>query len=498
MKILFRRSGNALQLKWLNDQNQIVDIPIEIATKARLAFKYNLKTAVPSRRGLQFEYHPVYMVQYQNGGLLTSYGLLDSLKAWFKQQGIEAAFQELTPEDKNSLLLKPDWSVLQNYQLRNRQEECLKAIVERKHGIIDAPVGFGKTFLMGVLTQLYPKAKFHVITKSVAIANRIYKDLLRITSDVGMIGGGKNITGKRITVITADSLKKSDGDADFLIWDEAHQAAASTYSALLLRIYRYSRNYGFTATPTGRSDGSDPVLKMLFGDTIFEMKYDEAKDRGLVVPVSVRWLTCSDVLPTALNYTNRVSLERHAIWRNRSRNQMIADDVRKISNDESVLILVGKVEHAVNLAKELPEFTLVYGSMSEEDCEWYKRQKLLPEDYRPINAREREELKEAFRDGRIKKVIATDVWNTGVDFPDLRYVYNVSARGSSILTTQGAGRVSRIASGKFNGTVIDIVDDFPDNGHCFYTSAVKRYKKYTELGWKQEGFSGGKIKGSRG
>lgn len=496
MKILFRRSGNALQLKWLNDQNQIVDIPPEVATKARLAFKYNLKTAVPSRMGLQFEYHPVYMIQYQNGGLLTSYGLLDELREYFRKENIECAFQELTPEDKNSLLLKPDWSVLKKYQLRNRQEECLKAIVDRKHGVIDAPVGFGKTFLMSVLVQLYPTAKFHIITKAVAIATRIYKDLLKVSSDVGMIGGGKNITGKRITVITADSLKKSDGDADFLIWDEAHQAAANTYSSLLLRIYRFSRNYGFTATPTGRSDGSDPILKMLFGSTIFEMKYDEAKDRGLVVPVNVRWLTCKDVSYRALNYTNRVSLERHAIWRNKARNKLIAEDVRKIPEGDSVLILVGKVEHAVHLAKELPEFTLVYGSMSDEDCASYKQQHLLPEDYKPINAKEREALKEAFRDGKIRKVIATDVWNTGVDFPDLRYVYNVSARGSSILTTQGAGRVSRISMNKFNGTVVDIVDDFPDNGHCFYSSAVKRHKQYSSLGWSQEGFSGGKVKGS--
>lgn len=484
-----RRAGNTIDLGLPDNEPMSPRLRVDLKRE----FSYTKREMKPKGRKMEMEFTEVCLLQEEGNRFLTSYGLADSIKRFCKERDIVLAFQEFTPEAKNAILLKPDYSILENYTLRNRQDDCIRAFDERKHGIINAPVGFGKTFLMGILTQLYPTAKFHIVTKAVTIAKRIYADLLRLTPNVGMVGGGHNIPDKRITVFTADSLGKSDGNADFLIWDECHQAAAPSYLEKIVKLYRYSRNYGFSATPTGRSDGGDRLLNLLFGDVIFEMNYEEAQDKGLVVPITVRWLDNREVPVRALNYSQRTSLERYCIWNNQSRNELIANDVAEnYTDDDQILILVGRVEHAVNLGKHLPDFTLVYGSMTDEDCRYYKSRGLLPDGYKPITNKDRDRIKEEFISGKIKRVIATDVWNTGFDCPSLRVVYNVSARGSSILTTQGGGRVSRIFTGKEGGTVVDVVDIFSGNGACFYNAALKRKKNYTSLGWTQEGWPNGR------
>lgn len=465
-------------------------LPIRLVTQLNLEFRYMLRTMKPARgRKPEMVITPCYMLQSINEyRMVTTYGMAGALKRWLTSKGVPLAFSDTTPDENNSLLLKPDWSVLSKYTLRNRQDDCLKAIVSRRHGIINAPVGFGKTFLMGVLTQLYPTAKFHIVTKAVAIANRIYDDLKRVSDDVGMVGGGKNIPEKRIVVYTADSLKKSDGEADFLIWDECHQAAATTYASAVTRLYKWSRNYGFTATPKGRSDGADPLLQMLFGDTIFEMDYQEAQDKGLVVPIHVRWLVNDHCPPGASNKQTRVALERHCIWRNEARNRLIADDIHShYGEDDQVLVLVDRVEHGMYLSKFLPEFTLVYGSVSDEDMARYKTLGVLPEGFKSLKAKDKESLKESFKEGKLKKVIAT-FWHTGVDFPALEAVYNISAGASPILTTQKGGRGSRTFVGKEFATVVDVVDMLPDAAAVFTTSARRRASQYKSLGWEQEGF----------
>ena len=89
-----------------------------------------------------------------------------------------------------------------------------------------------------------------------------------------------------------------------------------------------------------------------------------------------------------------------------------------------------------------------------------------------------------FLSGKVTRVISTDVWNTGIDVPDLAVVYNVSGRVSKILNTQGAGRASRLFAGKEYGQVVDINDKFGD--YAGFSHA--RYALYKKLGWEQDGF----------
>lgn len=367
-------------------------------------------------------------------------------------------------------------------EYRARQEECVAAMDAAKHGgIIKAPTGFGKTTLICAMALRYPHAAIHIVVKQVAVATRIMRQLSRFLPNVGMLGGGKRVPG-RVMVITADSVHNSNGDADILFGDEAHQLATGNYSEKLAARYRYSRNYGFSATPFARADGASARLEGMFGPLIFEMSYAEAVRLGLVVPIEVHWLGIRmDRNPAAGK--KETAKKRWGIWRNRVRNEIIADEVRNFPIDEQTLILVETVEHAVHLWQHLKEYSLCYAEMKDEEFNNYKATGMLPPTFIDVSPKVRYQMQVAFENGSLKKVIATDVWATGVDFTGLQTVVRADARDSEIIDTQGPGRVSRTHAGKTHGRVIDTIDYFDDD---FYRKSRSRYTTYKELEWDQD------------
>ncbi len=479
-QIVIKRCGIAIEIA--SDSGPLTE---ELVCRLHSKFKYAKKESEFHGRRRVYTSTDVYLLSdTPQGTLTTSYGMFPSVRRFLQDEGHSVKCVDLTPIDKNYILLQPDLDVINNFTLRAGQRECIDAFIKKFHGIICAPVGFGKTFLISVLTKVFPTARFHICTKSRAVLQEIYNRLKMVSSDVGIYCGDTKITGKRIMCVTAASLGAIDSDVEFFIFDECHQAAASTYADAILHKYPFSRMYGFSATPEGRSDGADAALTFLFGDVIFNMTYDEGVDNGLVVPINVHWLYCKAANSSSSEWQTDVAKFRHMIWRNPFRNNLIKQYVDGL--DEKVLILVASVEHAVYLHSILPDYTLVYGSMTKEDCQKYQNMGLLPFDYVPLKAKDRKALQDDFKAGKITKVIATDVWSTGVDFPDLTKVVNASGRSSVITTTQGGGRGSRLFSGKTGATVVDIVDLFEGTTSSFYRSSLKRKKVYSELGWKSE------------
>ena len=342
------------------------------------------------------------------------------------------------------------------------------------------------TTLVGAAALLFPEARIDVVTKSVDVAERIVRSLRRLLPTVGRIGDGYK-QRERVTVITAGSLNHADGDVDFLFADEVHQLATINFSSLLANRYRNSRNFGMSATPYARMDNAHAVLEPLFGPMIFDMPYQQAVELGLVVPVRVNWLPIRLLHNPAERYNNRVARKRHGIWTNYDRNRIIAHAVRQYPDTHQILILVETIEHAVHLGKHLPEFTLMYSNMSSQDYFAYKRQKLLPENYTTLTDYQKHELRSQFEAGTLRRVIATDVWSTGVDFEQLNVLVRADDRDSDIVDVQGPGRVSRIYTSpdgakKEFGEVLDCMDTFDPT---FYRKSVGRRNSYKLLGWEQ-------------
>jgi superfamily II DNA or RNA helicase len=427
------------------------------------------------------------LFRVENGHVIILSGYLARMINRLKKLGCQTTLKDNKIQRKRPNCYEPQWDNLRGrIEFRARQEECLSTIARVPCGIIKAVTGFGKTTLIGAAALLFPEAKIHVVTKSVDVAERIVRSLKRLLPKVGRVGDGWK-QWERVTVITAGSLAHSDGDADFLFADEVHQLATINFSTALAARYRHSRNFGMSATPYARMDNAHAVLEPLFGPMVFELTYQQAVELGLVVPVRVNWLPMRLRTNPAERYGNRVARKRHGIWTNRERNGIIAAAVREYPESHQILILVETIEHAVHLGALLPEFKLVYGNMSPYDCAAYRKKGLLPADYKPLYDLQKHDMRSQFESGELKRVIATDVWSTGVDFEQLNVLVRADDRDSDIVDVQGPGRVSRIYTApdgtrKEFGEVLDCMDTFDPT---FYRKSLGRRNSYKLLGWEQ-------------
>ena len=412
--------------------------------------------------------------------LITNYGYYPRVKNELLGLGYRVAFKDLTPHP-NPSVFEPLWSRTKNVAWRHKQKETIEAILSNPYGRIDCPTGYGKSFIIQQIARLLPKATIHVTTKGAKVIRDIHKALSVALPDVGLIGAGKNSIGHRVQCFCADSLHRSDGKADILLADEGHELAAQSYLEQLAK-YRYTRMYMFSASQDQRLDKRDFELEGIFGPIIMQIKYQEALRHDMIVDIEVRWRDVH-MQRNPCDGMQDTFKDRFGIWRNDYRNSLIAEDARSYP-DEQVLILVDTIEHGLYIRKLLPEFTFVYAQngLSVEDRFRYENKKLMTADDPIMTSKLRAQYESDFESGKLKKAIATGIWNQGVNFHKLQVLIRADAGGSPIGDTQLPGRVCRLSDGKAYGVVHDYRDQF-DEG--LERRAHSRRRNYAKHGWKQ-------------
>ncbi len=430
---------------------------------------------------------PAFMLDHKSR-IAAPYGFWKRIKQALTAAGYVVAFKDIAPWPvKSDNVFEPVWDNVKKYNLRDGQPEFIQKVLSHRCGRIDCPPGFGKSFLIGLIATLLPKARIAVVTRRVPVLReRIYPELCRMAGNVGIVGGSLNRSGRRVMCYTEGSLHKAHDAGDFhiLFGDECHELAADR-AALRLMSFDRSRNYGLSASHNLRTDGKDYVNEGIFGPVIYKVDYQQAQANGLVSPIKIHWsdvvMSVDPVWGCADNLTAR---KRHGILRNEVRNSVIAADANKYDDATQVLITCETLDHAVHLKSLLPNFTLV----SREEAltpirrAKYAKMGLIETDEPFTNTKRRIWLTKQFEKGELKKVIATPVWNVGVSFNALQVLIRAAGSASPINDIQIPGRVSRISDGKTHGVVHDYLDQFNSS---FAAKAKGRARMYKKNGWEQ-------------
>lgn len=487
-KVTIRLSGNALDLS--TDGKSPPPNDLRELLEAQLRYKYVQIVrgqAAYDRNGRRMPIKTETRIMYESdkyGRMVCGVGFLSRITNLAKKLGYEVITEDLSDPHPRTDRYTVDFdNVAKNFEFRERQDEILVKVATNQRGVIEALTGAGKSYLFAAICLCFPKARILVTTKRRDVVESIRLHLTKWLPNIGQIGGGINKPA-RITVITADSLHKvTHDDWDIILMDECHELIAPSYATELVK-FRCARIFGFSATPTSRMDGTNIRLESLAGPIIFSMSYQEGVEAGLVVPIRVRFLDVILQQNPALGRTD-VPRIRWGIWRNQERNRIIAAAAREFKDDQ-VLIMVTTFDHAVHLKQFLPEFTLCYAERSDDKAfDRFISKGMLSPDEPKIDTKRRQLLRRQFEMGELRKVIATDVWSTGVSFSELGVLIRADARQSTIMDSQIPGRVCRLhaESGKQEGLVIDLLDQF-DPG--FRAAAAKRRRNYEAKGWLVE------------
>ncbi|PKP56070.1 hypothetical protein CVT91_13990, partial [Candidatus Atribacteria bacterium HGW-Atribacteria-1] len=225
-------------------------------------------------------------------------------------------------------------------------------------GILEAPPGYGKTIIaLSTLTYRKQKSLIIVHTKELLV-QWIQKigDVLGIEKgDVGIIGGGKEKIGKKITVATYQSLVRKDlkilvDEIGYLIVDECHRVPANTFQKV---VKKFKARYllGLTATPF-RKDKLQKLMFLYIGEIIHRIDPDKISSelKGINSILEIRY---TDFYPT-FEIVKKYKKIIEALIKDENRNNLIVRDIAgEYSLDKSILVLTGRKGHCLEMSQRL-------------------------------------------------------------------------------------------------------------------------------------------------
>lgn len=229
---------------------------------------------------------------------------------------------------------------------------------------------------------------------------------------------------------------------DYIVIDEAHHSQADSYRKLFDH-FQPQLLVGLTATPE-RMDGKD--LRPDFGNRISaEIRLPQALQAGLLTPF--QYLCISD--DTDLSDDSLWSGQKYNIERlaeklcDNTRTQLIVDALHKYLADEytcrALCFCVNK-RHADFMAEQLR----LYG---------FNAQSLTSD----TQSDERKQLAKDLREGTLHYLCVVDIFNEGVDIPEVDTVLFLRPTESLTIFLQQLGRGLRLSAGKTELTVLDFV-----------------------------------------
>jgi superfamily II DNA or RNA helicase len=349
------------------------------------------------------------------------------------------------------------------------QSQILRKIANYKRGILVASTGAGKTVIIGGIIDKFYIPKTVVIVINRTIFNQTYEGLCRWFPDVsvGKVGDGINCPG-HITVAMYQSLKnyKPDG-LEMVIVDEVHRINDSIID-FLKDIPKTHYRFGLTATPQKVENNFVKSMQMMgyIGPIIGELTDKQVEKR--VVPVEVKLIRFLCGKTKGDDYQ---SVLRNDILYSKVRNYKLLKAAKSEALDKGKTVLV--------LLDETKQGEIMYKIAKEMNLNPYMV-------HSKMDKKQIDNIKDRLNKREIPLVIATQVFGTGTDIPEVDCVVLASARKNEIDTMQKIGRGRRRTEKKDKLILIDSIDKIIAKkfNKYFYNYSLERISIYQEKGWQ--------------
>jgi superfamily II DNA or RNA helicase len=332
-------------------------------------------------------------------------------------------------------------------ELRDFQEEAVKAMAREDFGTLAAPTGSGKTIMgLYLIAQRKQPTLIVVHTKELLKqwVDRIETFLGIPASEVGIIGNGEKRIGNEITVALVQSLYKCVSEVvphiGNLVIDECHRAPSRTFTEC---VKAFDSRYmtGLSATPW-RRDGLSKLIFWYVGDVAHKVDEAALVEAGYVLRAEVIWRDTA--FETYYNQSTEYSKMLSELTMDPDRNALIAQDVAKEARIGMgvCLVLSDRKAHCEVLAGLLES----QGVGAE----------VLTGD---LGNSERQAVVEALKGGQVKVLVATgQLIGEGFDCQELSTLFLATPITFSGRLLQYLGRVLRPAPGKDKAKVYDYRD----------------------------------------
>jgi superfamily II DNA or RNA helicase len=439
-----------------------------------------------------------YTAAYKNGWNGITYllsktnkfdlGLLNKVKVFLQDQKINFKIDDLrSPKTINAPIEISDKLKKINMVPRDHQLRILNATNIFERGIVRAATGSGKTLVTALITAKINKPTI-IYVIGLDLLQQFHTLFSQIFDEkIGWIGNGicdpQRITiasiwtiGKALSVSDIldeeDDLEEKDNPQNYEkiksclaktklhIFDESHIVTCNT----ILEIYKNidpEYIYGFSGTPF-RDDNSDLLINGILGEQIVNVSASELIEKKLLAMPIIKFYS----VPKKDGLSNQYqSVYKEYIVENDIRNNLIINVVKEMLLKEyTPLVLFKQIKHgniiSDLLLKEGIKFEMLQGNDSLEKRNIVKKKLINKE---------------------INVILASTIFDIGVDLPELSALVLCGGGKSSIRSLQRIGRVIRLHNNKKYAAIAD----FYDQARFLKSHSIKRFEVYSsENGFK--------------
>ena len=348
------------------------------------------------------------------------------------------------------------------YSPRGAQIEALYALQKTRSdgadkALIFAATGIGKTYLAAFDSKDYEKVLF--VAHQEEILRQAAESFcnVRASTDFGFFFGKAHDTNKPVIFASVQTLGKSEylqsdyfppDYFDYIVIDEFHHAVNKQYLAII-NYFKPKFLLGLTATPE-RADGRN-IYELCDYNVPFEISLFQGINRGLLVPFHYYGIFDeTDYSSMRFSKGDYIEEDLNAAYiGNKSRSLLILKHYQK-HNPRKALGFCCSKAHAEYMAQFFCKHGIpaasVYSNANGEFSE------------------NREQAIEDLKEGKIRIIFSVNMFNEGVDIPEIDAVMFLRPTQSETVFLQQLGRGLRLFDGKDSLTVLDFIGNYKNAG----------------------------------
>ena len=391
-------------------------------------------------------------------------GCVPRIKALFDRMG--QPFEVIDEREWEAPSSGLKWT---GYDLYPYQNEIIETCIDKKTGMVKAATGAGKSLVLARLSYEYnTKTVIYVVsTDLLQQLHETFSESMNIP--IGMVGNGR-CDIEQITICSIwtaaraynKKIKKGDDEispdkwdpsqaqrqeirnmvesANLMALDEAQFAAAESIKLVLSNSKSAANRYGFTGTPW-RTDGDDILLEAAFGERIVDLTASKLIRLGYLVPAHILFKD----IPKMKGMSNAPwpTVKKEYIVENDVRNKILMNSTMDLLElGRKPLVLFRDHKHGEALRDLIPpgvNFRYATGK---------------------VNPEKRKQIRDDFKKGEVDLILASTVYDQGVDLPGLDALVLAGGGKSTARSIQRVGRVIRgnKEGGKKDALVIETFD----------------------------------------
>lgn len=338
--------------------------------------------------------------------------------------------------------------------LRPYQQEAINSINEMKEGnkkICYMATGAGKTIIMADIVSNC-KGRVLIVVDQRELREQTTDKLLKYLScnidEIGNVQANLNEIDKRVIIATRQTLTYpksrrieemiSYGNFDYILFDECHRGVEQIKSILNRIPHNSTKIIGFSATPFNLE------LTKVFDGFVYEKDCLSLIQEKYLCDIKYLKLDTSiDLNGVKTKMGEFVQKDLADKVNIKYRNQAIVNSyIDYASNRKHTIVYCVDIQHSIDVANTFKENGISCESLTSLE-----------------DKTDREKILKDFKEGKIEVLTNCAILTTGFDFEELDCIIQACPTKSKIKYVQCLGRGLRVAEGKENVLVLDVVDN---------------------------------------